>query len=250
MNNTQLLIDKFMAGKTSREEERLLTELLKSREQTAEDSILLAMLEMPKLELDTNVLTEVDYSDEYDTIVNRRKHRTVIMRWAVAASIIAAVVMISTWCGYGDDSIEESKPTMVIAKTNSIKSDPAALKIIQQKDEPISHATKPKPLLLKKKIEETKQAPPLETLETMTAEELTAQLLAENKETSYADSLAYYVDRIEQDLENVSDSIYLSRVQKVIAADEKLQKIVNRIILESMESESKPQEAANNTYEQ
>lgn len=59
---------------------------------------------------------------------------------------------------------------------------------------------------------------------------------------SYAERLEYYVDKVEHELENVSDSLYLKRMRKIIAADGKLQMIVNKIFLKSIENDNQPQE--------
>ena len=88
------LTDKFMAGETSRSEERQLAEMLKGGEQSAEAMILLSMLEMPKAEPATSDLPDIDNSEEYDRIVNRRKRLAIVRRWAVAACIAAIVFLI------------------------------------------------------------------------------------------------------------------------------------------------------------
>lgn len=61
-------------------------------------------------------------------------------------------------------------------------------------------------------------------------------------DVSYAERLEYYVDKVEHELENVSDSLYLKRMRKIIAADGKLQMIVNKIFLKSIENDNQPQE--------
>ena len=70
---------------------------------------------------------------------------------------------------------------------------------------------------------------------------LTTQEVKEG-DVSYAERLEYYVDKVEHELENVSDSLYLKRMRKVIAADGKLQMIVNKIFLKSIENDNQPQE--------
>ena len=41
------------------------------------------------------------------------------------------------------------------------------------------------------------------------------------------DSLDYYIDKIERELAQVDESLYIERMNKVIRADERLQRIVN-----------------------
>ena len=70
---------------------------------------------------------------------------------------------------------------------------------------------------------------------------LTTQEVKEG-DVSYAERLEFYVDKVEHELENVSDSLYLKRMRKIIAADGKLQMIVNKIFLKSIENDNQPQE--------
>lgn len=247
------LTDKFMAGETSRSEEQQLAEMLKGGEQSAEAMILLSMLEMPKAEPATSDLPDIDNSEEYDRIVNRRKRLAIVRRWAVAACI-AAIVFLGGLL-LGDDGTTEQpqgKPQQTAKAEQKV-----AQPVVEKKAEPVLQVVKEqpkavavaaKPVRPKQKTQQPIVAEPEETIVPMTTQEVKERLIAESGDVSYADSLEYYVDRVERELESVSDSLYLVRVQKVIAADEKLQKIVNRIIFESMESDSKPQEAVN-TFE-
>ena len=45
------------------------------------------------------------------------------------------------------------------------------------------------------------------------------------------DSLDYYIDKIERELAQVDESLYIERMNKVIRADERLQRMVNSYIL-------------------
>ena len=78
------------------------------------------------------------------------------------------------------------------------------------------------------------------------------KLMAENKETrkvddvsipTNVDSLDYYIDKIEQELAHVDESLYIERINKVIQADERLQRIVNQYILQRINSDDNPQSA-------
>ena len=55
------------------------------------------------------------------------------------------------------------------------------------------------------------------------------------------DSLQYYIDKIERELAHVDESLYIERMNKVIQADERLQRIVNQFILNRITSDDKPQ---------
>lgn len=59
------------------------------------------------------------------------------------------------------------------------------------------------------------------------------------------DSLQYYIDKIERELAQVDESLYIDRMNKVIRADERLQRIVNSYILHSLDEDGRPQSAEN-----
>ena len=59
------------------------------------------------------------------------------------------------------------------------------------------------------------------------------------------DSLDYYIDKIERELTQVDESLYIERMNKVIQADERLQRIVNSYILHTLDKEGRPQTADN-----
>ena len=60
-----------------------------------------------------------------------------------------------------------------------------------------------------------------------------------------ADSLDYYINKIERELALVEDSLYIERIHKVMHADERLQRIVNNYILNELHRDGKSSEASN-----
>ena len=61
---------------------------------------------------------------------------------------------------------------------------------------------------------------------------------------STADSLDYYINKIERELALVEDSLYIERIHKVMHADERLQRIVNNYILNELHKDVQSHEAA------
>lgn len=61
---------------------------------------------------------------------------------------------------------------------------------------------------------------------------------------STADSLDYYINKIERELALVEDSLYIERIHKVMHADERLQRIVNNYILNELHKDVQSNEAA------
>lgn len=62
---------------------------------------------------------------------------------------------------------------------------------------------------------------------------------------STTDSLDYYIDKIERELAQVDESLYIERMNKVIRADERLQRIVSSYILHTLDMDGRPQTADN-----
>ena len=75
----------------------------------------------------------------------------------------------------------------------------------------------------------------------------TATVIAHKVSTTIpaTDSLDYYIDKIERELSQVDESLYIERMNKVIRADERLQHIVNSYILHTLDKEGRPQTADN-----
>jgi hypothetical protein len=75
----------------------------------------------------------------------------------------------------------------------------------------------------------------------------TATVIAHKVSTTIpaTDSLDYYIDKIERELAQVDESLYIERMNKVIQADERLQRIVNSYILHTLDKEGRPQTADN-----
>ena len=61
---------------------------------------------------------------------------------------------------------------------------------------------------------------------------------------STADSLDYYINKIERELDLIEDSLYIERIHQVMHADERLQRIVNNYILNELHKDVQSHEAA------
>jgi hypothetical protein len=59
-----------------------------------------------------------------------------------------------------------------------------------------------------------------------------------------ADSLDYYINKIERELALVEDSLYIERIHKLMHADERLQRIVNNYILNELHKDVQSHDAA------
>ena len=62
---------------------------------------------------------------------------------------------------------------------------------------------------------------------------------------STTDSLDYYIDKIERELAQMDESLYIEKMTKVIRADERLQRMVSSYILHNLDKDGRPQTADN-----
>jgi len=60
-----------------------------------------------------------------------------------------------------------------------------------------------------------------------------------------SDSLDYYISKIEHELAQMDDSLYIERIHRVMHADERLQRIVNNYILNELRKDVQPHQASN-----
>ena len=72
------------------------------------------------------------------------------------------------------------------------------------------------------------------------------QLVVQQNAATAADSLDYYISKIERELAQVDDSLYIERIHRVMHADERLQRIVNSYILNELHKDAQPHQATIN----
>jgi len=70
-------------------------------------------------------------------------------------------------------------------------------------------------------------------------------VVAKVRKKKQIDSLDYYIAKIERELTQVDESLYIDRMQKLIHADERLQRIVNNYLLHQLDKDGRPMEAIN-----
>ena len=145
----------------------------------------------------------------------------------VGASIAASVVLLLTFHFINNKEVTKVEQPIVVKKTESQRSEPNAIK-----KEPIQMAKEEKAVVAKT---------------TMINKRSKASVSESKTSTTVAatDSLDYYIDKIERELAQVDESLYIERMNKVIRADERLQRIVNSYILHTLDKEGRPQTADN-----
>ena len=145
----------------------------------------------------------------------------------VGASIAASVVLLLTFHYINNKEVKKVEQPVVVKKTESQRSEPKTIE-----KEPVQMAKEEKAVVAKTTMVNKRSKASVSESKTSTTAATT-------------DSLDYYIDKIERELAQVDESLYIERMNKVIRADERLQRMVNSYILHTLEKEGRPQTAAN-----
>ena len=145
----------------------------------------------------------------------------------VGASIAASVVLLLTFHYINNKEVKKVEQPVVVKKTESQRSEPKTIE-----KEPIQMAKEEKAVVAKTTMVNKRS-------KASVSESKTSTMVATT------DSLDYYIDKIERELAQVDESLYIERMNKVIRADERLQRMVNSYILHTLDKEGRPQTAEN-----
>ena len=156
----------------------------------------------------------------------------------VGASIAASVVLLLTFHFLNNREVTKVEQLVVVKKTEKPLPQPLPREGSSEslpygeKFGGESHGENPKKTVAKAKAVSQRPTQTTATHNTPTA-------------VATTDSLDYYIDKIERELAQVDESLYIERMNKVIRADERLQRMVNSYILHTLDKDGRPQTAAN-----
>ncbi len=227
MNERELLINKFLAGETTIEEEQMLARLIEGKAEYENLQPLLYLLKSKKHsdeELE-KWLTE-DYSDEYFRLVANRR-RTIVRRWLAAASVLLIVgIGALLWFGSDDkanDAVVDSDKTMA-SNSRGGTTYPPAPEVIGESTELLSSRNS---VMSQQKAESIASScrgesanPPVKKPDapsTTLSEEQMAPILAKLRKRS----------------EEIDDSVDRAHIRDYIMNDEKLYNMGQRILCEN-----------------
>ena len=231
MNERELLINKFLTGETTIEEEQMLARLIEGEAEYENLQPLLYLLKSKKHsdeELE-KWLTE-DYSDEYFRLVANRR-RTIVRRWLAAASVLLIVgIGALLWFGSEDkanDAVVDSDKTMA-SNSRGGSAYPPEKEVNEESTELLSSRNAVMP---QQKVESENKAiasssrsesanPPVKNADaqsTTLSEEQMAPILAKLRKRS----------------EEIDDSVDRAHIRDYIMNDEKLYNMGQRILCEN-----------------
>ena len=156
---------------------------------------------------------------------SKKEGRTRTLRWMAAAACLLIII------GVGMALLPKEEP----AKTQPV----VVKKTEPQRSEPKATERNPMPIVKEEK-------PVVAKTQVVGRQPKATTAVRETPATvSTTDILDYYIDKIERELAQVDESLYIERMNKVIRADERLQRMVNSYILHTLDKEGRPQTAEN-----
>lgn len=212
MNERELLINKFLAGETTIEEEQILARLIDGEAEYENLQPLLYLLKSKKHsdeELE-KWLTE-DYSDEYFRIVANRR-RTIVCRWLAAASVLL-IVGIGALLWFGSDD-KANDAVVAVSDSRGESAYPPAAEVIDESTVALSGRNGVMP---QQKVEIETKPKPDTTPSTTLSEEQMAPILAKLRKRG----------------EEIDDSVDRAHIRDYIMNDEKLYNMGQRILCEN-----------------
>ena len=163
--------------------------------------------------------------EEQPSVFQSKRRR--VWQYPIIAAVAASIVVLLTF-----HYLYNQEETAV--------EQPLVTQQIEQKDSSLKAEIKePNPMIAQEKTVTDKARAAIQRR--------TATVIAHKVSTTIpaTDSLDYYIDKIERELAQVDESLYIERMNKVIRADERLQRIVNSYILHTFDKEGRPQTADN-----
>ena len=199
------LLNKFLEGTTTLEEEKLLGRMLADNDVPAE---LKALAELLKAEpcdaLDAEEWLTEDLTDEFNRIVSRRKQHTVIRRLIAAASVLLIVgIGALLWFGSEDKA---NDAVVAVSDSRGESAYPPAAEVIDESAVALSGRNAVKPQY-KAEIE-NKTKPDTMPSTTLSEEQLSTLLAAHQAK-----------------LREIDDSVDMAHIKDYIENDEQLYKI-------------------------
>lgn len=226
MNERELLINKFLAGETTIEEEQILARLIEGEAEYENLQPLLYLLKSKKHsdeELE-KWLTE-DYSDEYFRIVANRR-RTIVRRWLAAASVLL-IVCIGALLWFGSEN-KANDAVVVVSDSRGGSAYPPVAEVIEESTDLLSNRNAVMP---QQKVESENK-----TIALSSRGESANRLVkdADAPSTTLSEEqMAPVLAKLRKRGEEIDDSVDRAHIRDYIMNDEKLYNMGQRILCEN-----------------
>lgn len=265
-SEADMLRERFLAGETTREDEARLYALLDRPGATAEELALMSIIRPPSDIYDTEAWLTEDESQTYYEIVAGRKRRWKTMTgWAAAAVVVGIVFLTGLHIGRNDTIVDNTDNNIMTARVTATVQSPAVAAPTpadgpapsQEKTERTTDwqqpATGPQPATgqhrnngpISTAGQETQLMAQAAAPSSTADAQKTAVAAHETAGMTATDSMTMLIERMERDLDNLSDSVYLAHVEQIIRTDERFQKLIGKILINNMNRQNTPEEAYN-----
>lgn len=166
---------------------------------------------LPSQQYDTDAWLIEDETAEFDRIVSQRRRKVWLWRWSAAAAVAVLLVVAGTMVDWKTEEVQQP----VVHTTEQPSANQPAIEEQQQ------------PLVAEAELPKTAPAP---------AQATTPKAIAQlaGRTMTPIDSLTDIVARIEQAMQGVRDSCYIANVEKLMRTDDRLQRLVNQLVLEGI----------------
>lgn len=226
MNERELLINKFLAGETTIEEEQMLARLIEGEAEYENLQPLLYLLKSKKHsdEKLEKWLTE-DYSDEYFRLVANRR-RTIVRRWLAAASVLLIVgIGALLWFGSEDKA---NDAVVAVSDSRGGTAYPPEAEVIEESTELLSSINAVMPQQKAESENKTIASssrgesanPPVKNADAPSA-------------TLSEEQMAPILAKLRKRGEEIDDSVDRAHIRDYIMNDEKLYNMGQRILCEN-----------------
>lgn len=205
MSDIDILMQRYLDGGTSLQEERHLAELIeRNPDATAAEKAVAAMLRGRRYdEAEIEQWLDEDDTALYDSIIAQRKSHGNIVKWAVAASV-AIVLCLSSWLFFTQESGDSAPIAKQVQPVRTMT--PAQM----------ARETPKRPAGSTPVVRQTVAAKSARTARVA---------VAENHEKTAIDDFQNAVAAIEARLDKVVDSVSQAQAEQVIAADAHLSRL-------------------------
>ena len=219
------LLSKFMAGETSMTEEEVLAQYFRTHEvddEWSEYKEMFALFDNGEVDIELEAETsDQPNKDDNGKIIMlpktvREKPKIKVLRWGMAG-IAASIVLLMVF-QLGRSTAEQSS---LVAESNVTSKDS-----VQPKHNAVTPTQRTEETVVAQAPFAEPHLPHAKTGRTVTSDP---------DATSTAEDLADCIARLEAEMESLDDSVSSKQVEKLIAADVRLQQMVNRIVGKQVE---------------
>ena len=214
------LLEKFMAGETSLEEEHVLAQYFRTHEvsdEWAEYKEMFALFDSGAVDVEPR-------------LVLTGKPKTIPLRWLMTGIAASILLLIGFSLLMKEGAAVEEQPVVAeVVELEVVEQEPSQL---APKTAEVSESSEiPEPIKPNKAIKPIEPIKPqLATASVASATDSTPRL------TTTADSLYYYLTQLENQMGDCRDSTCLAELGNLMRADERIKGLVNKIIHKEVET--------------